>query len=257
MGILNINSDSFFEGSRVDTPEMAVARARKMLEDGATIIDVGAMSSRPGATLLDPSLEWQILETIILPLLKLEGIVVSVDTVWAETAYKALLAGVHIINDISASSIDASMMETVASFPDVPYIMMHMKGTPETMQSQTAYKDLMMELMAYFAQKLRQANALGIRDVVIDPGFGFAKTKEQSFEILKKLRQLSIFDKAILAGLSRKSMLYKSVGVNPNEALNATTVANTIALVNGAGILRVHDVKEAVEAIKIFEMTYN
>ncbi len=256
MGILNINSDSFFEGSRVDTPEMAVERARKMLEEGAAIIDVGAMSSRPGAPLLDTSAEWQMLEAVILPLLNLEGILVSVDTVWSKTAHKALEAGVHIINDISASSIDESMMDTVASFPDVPYIMMHMKGTPETMQSQTDYKHLMMDLMGYFARKLRQASALGIRDVVIDPGFGFAKTKEQSFEILSKLPQLSIFDKAILAGLSRKSMLYKTLNVNQNEALNATTAANTIALVNGARILRVHDVKQAVEAVKIFEMTY-
>jgi dihydropteroate synthase len=254
MGILNVNDDSFFEGSRVQNARMAREKAEKMLADGAAIIDVGAMSSRPGARLIDAHDEWQILQPVLVELMKVAGMVISVDTVWSYTAQRAIDQGVHIINDISAGGLDEGMMSTIGAHRDVPYIMMHMRGKPETMQLQTQYENVVMDVLKYFSHKIRQARDGGIKDIIIDPGFGFAKTKEQSFELLKHLKELQIFDLPVLAGLSRKSMLYKTLNVQAADALNATTVVNTVALINGASILRVHDVKEAAEAIEFYRL---
>lgn len=254
MGILNINDDSFFEGSRVQNAKIAREKAEKMLADGAAVIDVGAMSSRPGARLLDAHDEWQVLQPILAELMKVPNIVISVDTVWSYTAQRAMDQGVHIINDISAGGLDEGMMSTVGIHSDVPYIMMHMRGRPETMQQQTNYENVVMDVLRYFSLKIRQARDCGIKDLIIDPGFGFAKTKEQSFELLKHLMEFQIFDLPILAGLSRKSMLYKTLNVQAADALNATTVVNTVALINGASVLRVHDVKEAAEAIEFYKL---
>jgi len=254
MGILNINDDSFYEGSRVQNAKLARDKAEKMLAEGATFVDVGAMSSRPGARLLDAQDEWQVLQPILAELMNVTDIIISVDTVWSYTAQRALDQGVHIINDISAGSLDEGMMSTLNMFSDVPYIMMHMRGRPETMQQQTNYENVVLDVLKYFSHKIRQARDCGIKDLIIDPGFGFAKTKEQSFELLKHLMEFQIFDLPILAGLSRKSMLYKTLNVQAADALNATSVVNTIALINGASILRVHDVREAVEAIEFYKL---
>lgn len=252
MGIINITQDSFYSGSRKLEKSAIEDTASRMVEEGAAIIDVGAMSSRPGAQIIDPEEEWFKLAPALDVLSGISGIVISVDTVWSLTAQRSIAEGAHIINDISAGAIDPEMMGVVAAMDRVPYIMMHLKGTPATMNAMAQYDHLMQEVMIYFAIAIRQARAAGIKDLIIDPGFGFAKTKEQSFYLLDHLSQLRIFDLPILAGLSRKSMLYKSLGITAEEALNATTAANMVALINGASLLRVHDVKEAVEAVKIF-----
>ena len=253
MGIINITPDSFYGGSRKMEPSAIRDTAAQMIEQGASIIDLGAMSSRPGAELVDPEKEWQALSPALAALSELPGIIISIDTVWSLTAKRSIEAGAHIINDISAGAIDPEMMAVVASFHHVPYVMMHMRGVPATMNTMTQYHHLVQEILIYFAQVIRQAKESGIKDLIIDPGFGFAKTKEQSFYILNHLSQLRIFDLPILAGLSRKSMLYKSLDITAEEALNATTAANMVALMGGASLLRVHDVTEAAEAIKIFQ----
>jgi len=253
MGIINVTADSFYEGSRKTEPSVIRDTAVLMMEQGAAIVDLGAMSSRLGADLIDPELEWKILSPALEAITNIPGIIISVDTVWSLTAKRSIEAGAHIINDISAGIIDPEMMSVVASFHHIPYIMMHMKGLPATMNNMTQYHHLVQEVLIYFAQLIRQANAAGIKDLIIDPGFGFAKTKEQSFNLLKHLSKLSIFDLPILAGLSRKSMLYKSLDITAEEALNATTAANMVALMGGASLLRVHDVSEAVQVIKIFQ----
>ncbi|MBK8699413.1 MAG: dihydropteroate synthase [Saprospiraceae bacterium] len=254
MGIINVNDDSFYSGSRFTGREEIRRRATQMAEEGATWVDLGAMSSRPGAELIDPALEWQVLQPALEAVLEVPGLLVSIDTVWSLTASRCIEAGAHVINDISAGTIDPEMMDTVAAYADVPYIAMHMRGTPKTMKELTTYDDLLLDLLNYFAGKIHEAHSAGIKDVVIDPGFGFAKTLEQNYTILKNLRKLCIFGAPVLAGLSRKSMLYKLTSGTPGEALNATSVANTIAVMNGAAILRVHDVKEAVEVVKVCGM---
>jgi dihydropteroate synthase len=251
MGIINLNADSFFEGSRVAEVEDFHLRLNKMVDDGADIIDIGVMSSRPGAKMITHEEEWAIIEPFLSELSQIE-VPISLDTVRSLTAKKGIEKGVSIINDISGGSIDDKMMELVASYQNIPYIMMHMRGTPETMQSLTQYDDIMMDLIAYFSAKITKANQFGIQDVILDPGFGFAKTLDQNYEVLAKLDSLKIFDKVILAGLSRKSMLYKLLDIDAENALNATTAANMIALMNGAKILRVHDVLEAKQAIEIY-----
>jgi dihydropteroate synthase len=251
MGIINLNADSFFEGSRVAKVEDFHLRLNKMVDDGADIIDIGVMSSRPGAKMITHEEEWAIIEPFLSELSQIE-VPISLDTVRSLTAKKGIEKGVSIINDISGGSIDDKMMELVASYQNIPYIMMHMRGTPETMQSLTQYDDIMMDLIAYFSAKITKANQFGIQDVILDPGFGFAKTLDQNYEVLAKLDSLKIFDKVILAGLSRKSMLYKLLDIDAENALNATTAANMIALMNGAKILRVHDVLEAKQAVTVF-----
>lgn len=251
MGIINVNADSFYAESRSLNVEDVMKKAFHFIEQGASIIDIGIMSSRPGAKLIETDVEIEILTPVIKKLNTINDIIISIDTVWAKTAAFALQNGASVINDISAGNIDENMMKTVASYEDVPYIMMHMKGTPETMISHAQYDDVLLEIIKYLSQKIYQARSLGIKDLIIDPGFGFAKTIEQNFELLSKLEYFEIFDLPMLVGLSRKSMIYKTLQIDVSEALNGTTVLNTIALMKGANILRVHDVKEAVEVVNL------
>ncbi len=251
MGIINVNNDSFYANSRVTNLIDIEAKASTMIEDGASIIDIGAMSSKPGSSIVSHEEEWSILAPVIKKLSTLNTII-SVDTVWSTTAQKAIDTGAHIINDISAGTFDSQMMKTVADIKNVPYIIMHMVGTPMTMQQHTYYENIIVEMLAYFSRKISEAYHLGIKDIVIDPGFGFSKTLDQNYTLLNHLRAFGIYDVPIMVGLSRKSMLYKLFGTSADEALNATTAANTIALMLGANILRVHDVKQAVESVKIY-----
>ena len=247
MGILNITPDSFFEGSRTQSEKEILTQAEKMLTEGADILDLGAYSSRPGAT--DISVEEE--KQRLIPAVKLivkhfPEAVISVDTFRASIAKKAIESGAHIINDISGGNLDQEMFKTVGKL-GVPYILMHMKGTPQTMKDLTDYVDLCSEIKLYFSEKIAQLKQAGVKDIVLDLGFGFAKNIKQNFELLKQLADFRTLGFPILAGLSRKSMIYKTLDIDANEALNGTTVLNTIALLGGASILRVHDVKEAVE----------
>lgn len=256
MGILNLSHDSFYSKSSFTQLEFIDKQIEKMLDEGADIIDIGAVSTRQGAIILNPGQEWKILE----PALKLiqqkyYNFVFSLDTVNSETAKKAVKDfGIDIINDISAGEIDKKMFETIADL-GVPYIIMHMRGNPENMQKNTDYQDLLGEIVYYFSEKLEKLNSLGINDVIIDPGFGFSKNLEQNFELLNKLDRFKIFELPILAGLSRKTIVWKSLNITPDEALNGTTALNTIALLKGANILRVHDVKEAKQIVKLVGKT--
>ena len=253
MGILNVTPDSFYAGSR-QADEAAVAqRIETILSEGGTIVDIGGYSSRPDAAEVTEEDEWQRIEPALKRMQKdYPDVPVSVDTFRAAIARRAVEEyGAAMINDISGGMLDPQMFGTVASL-QVPYILMHMRGTPQTMQQQTDYDDLMEEIMLYFAQKVRMLRQLGVNDVILDPGFGFAKTLEQNYELMRSLAEFSLhFDTPLLVGISRKSMIYKLLNTTPENSLNGTTVLNTYALLNGADILRVHDVKVAVEAIKI------
>jgi len=257
MGILNLTPDSFFEGSRVSQEEKKIlSTAEKMISEGADFLDLGGYSTRPGA--LDISIEEEIQRVApAISLIKREfpEILISVDTFRSEVAKVAVESGADLINDISAGNLDSKMLETVAQL-GVPYIAMHMRGTPQTMQEETAYQDLVPEILYYFAQKLEQFKKLGIKDVIIDPGFGFAKTREQNFQLLRDLKSFQRLGLPILAGVSRKSMIYKTLQISASEALNGTTALNMFALLQGANILRVHDVKEAKETVTLFEQLY-
>ena len=253
MGILNVTPNSFYDGGKYVDENTIVQQAEKMLNEGATFIDVGAYSSKPNAAFVSEEEELRRLLPIVeLLVTEFPEIILSIDTFRSVVAEKAFAAGAAIINDISAGSLDTEMMKTVAKL-QVPYVMMHMKGTPNTMQSLTQYDDILKDMLLYFAQKINQARSLGINDLIIDPGFGFAKTNEQNFEVLQKSELLQMLDVPILAGLSRKSMIYKTLDSTANDALNGTTVLNTLALTKGAHILRVHDVKEATEVIALTE----
>lgn len=250
MGILNITHDSFFEGSRRTEWNAILASARQMADDGADILDVGAQSTRPRSNRVSAEEEIKKIETII-PQLKAEtGKLISIDTYHSEVAKAAVELGADMVNDISGGTLDEQMISTVAKL-NVPYICMHMKGTPENMQEHTDYDDILNEMLQFFIRKADECRAAGIRDVIIDPGFGFAKNREQNFFLLKNLSVFSILEKPILAGLSRKSFIYRTLDTTPDGALNGTTAMNTIALINGASLLRVHDVKEAVEVVKL------
>ena len=251
MGILNVTPNSFFDGGKYVNENAVVEQAEKMLSEGATFIDLGAYSSKPNAEYVSEEQEISRLIPIVQLLVKeVPEIIISVDTFRSQVAEKAIEAGAALINDISAGNLDNEMMETVANL-QVPYIMMHMKGTPKTMQSLTQYDDILKEMLFYFSEKINEARRLGIHDLIVDPGYGFAKTTEQNFEILQKSELFQHLNVPILAGLSRKSMIYKTLENTPQEALNGTTVMNTLALTKGANILRVHDVKEAMEAIRL------
>lgn len=253
MGILNITPNSFFDGGKYADENAILQQTEKMLNEGATFIDVGAYSSKPNAAFVSEEEEIRRLIPIVALLVnEFPEIILSIDTFRSPVAEKAIEAGAAIINDISAGSLDEAMMQTVAKL-QVPYIMMHMKGTPNTMQSLTQYDDILKEMMLYFAQKINQARSLGINDLIVDPGYGFAKTTEQNFEVLQKSELFKHLEVPILAGLSRKSMIYKTLNNNSQEALNGTTVLNTLALTKGVNILRVHDVKEAMETVALFE----
>ncbi len=252
MGILNITPDSFYDGGKYKDPDTILKQAEMMLQEGASFLDVGAYSSRPGATDISTEEELDRIVPIVELLLKhFPDSILSVDTFRSKVAQTCLTHGAAMINDISAGNLDPIMMKTVAA-AKVPYIMMHMKGTPQTMKDLNTYTDLLEDICYYFSAKLAEARALGICDLIIDPGFGFAKNITQNFELLQKLDLLKTFEVPILAGISRKSMIYKVLKTEPSHALNGTTALNMIALQKGAKILRVHDVKEAVECITLF-----
>lgn len=253
MGILNLSKDSFYSGSIFPQVEDADKRIEKLLADGADMIDIGAVSTRSGLTILKQEDEWQLLEPVLnLVNKKYSNIIFSLDTVYAETSKRAVKDfGIDIINDISGGEFDKKMFETVADL-DVPYILMHMRGTPENMQEKTDYENFIEDIIFYFSEKIAQLNSMGVNDIIVDPGFGFAKTVAQNFELLNNLERFKVFELPILAGLSRKTMIWKTLGITPLEALNGTTVLNTIALMKGSHILRVHDVKEAKEVVKLY-----
>ena len=252
MGIINITPDSFYGGSRQQTPESIKAQATKMLTEGADIIDIGGQSTRPGSKRITADEELQrVLPAIEIILKNFPDTIISVDTYHAGVAKTAIENGAAIVNDISAGNMDNNMISTVATL-GVPYICMHMKGTPENMQDNSQYENVTQEVLDFFIQKIDECKQAGIADLIIDPGFGFAKNIAQNFKLLKELAAFKMLDKPILAGLSRKSTIYKTLGTSAEEALNGTTVLHTLALQNGANILRVHDVKEAKEAITLF-----
>lgn len=252
MGVLNITPNSFFAGSRISGDKAIIEQAGQMLEQGATFIDIGGYSSRPDA---DPVTEEEelrrILPTVNLLVRHFPDILISVDTFRAKVAEESLLAGAAIINDIAAGQLDEEMFSVVARH-QAPYIMMHMRGTPQTMQQLTSYEDIAQEVLYYFSQKIKKAREAGINDLIVDPGFGFAKTTEQNFRLFSQMELFQHLELPLLVGVSRKSMIYKTLNTTPQEALNGTTVLNTLALTKGACILRVHDVKEAMECVNLF-----
>lgn len=254
MGILNLTPDSFYDGGSYEKMDDALRQVEKMLEEGATFIDVGAYSSRPGATHISEAEEQNRLIPVIQKLVEsFPEIILSIDTFRASVARASINAGASIINDISAGNLDDQMMARVGELC-VPYIMMHMRGTPQTMKSLTDYEDVTKEVIHYFSERIAMARTHKINDLIVDPGFGFAKTIQQNFELLAQLNHFRMLDVPVLAGVSRKSMIYKTLGKTVSEALNGTTALNMIALQNGAKILRVHDVKEAMECIKLYEV---
>tara|TARA_B100002052_G_scaffold109035_1_gene100501 strand:- start:11837 stop:12682 length:846 start_codon:yes stop_codon:yes gene_type:complete len=251
IGILNITTDSFYDGGKYIDNDKIISRCRIMLEEGASIIDIGAQSSKPGSSQISSEEELiKLIPTIKLLKNTFKDIILSIDTFWANTAKKCVSVGADIINDISAGEIDDAMFSTIAEL-NVPYIIMHMKGTPKNMQKNPSYNDVTKEIVSYFREKISKLNKLGFYKIVIDPGFGFGKTIQHNYQLLNNLNDLTHLKLPILIGVSRKSMIYNLLGTTPQKALNGTSVINTIALQNGANILRVHDVKEAYECIKI------
>jgi dihydropteroate synthase len=254
MGIINLTPDSFFAGSRKPQIEEALQQAEKMLHYGADFLDLGAYSSRPGAEDISVQEETDRLLPVVEAIAeRFPDAILSIDTFRAKVAETAIKAGAHIINDISGGQLDADMFATVARL-QVPYILMHMRGTPQTMQQQTDYEDVFAEVYDYFANKYHELKQLGVHDVIIDPGFGFAKKPEQSYALIQRLHDFNLLQLPVLVGISRKKMIYGTLYITAAEALNGTTALNAIALTKGANILRVHDVKQAVEAVKIWEM---
>ena len=257
MGILNITPNSFFDGGKFTNDDEILSQVKKMLNDGATFIDVGAYSSKPGADFVSEEEEINRLVPVIRLILKhYPDTLLSIDTFRSAVAKEALDNGAAIINDISGGNLDEGMLTVIAQY-NVPYIVMHMRGTPQTMQSLTKYDDIIKEMLFYFSSIIAKARTLGINDLIIDPGFGFAKTLDQNYEVLRHLELFQILDLPILAGISRKSMIYKVLDSNAKEALNGTTFLNAFTLSKGASILRVHDVKEAVEAVKLYTKLKN
>lgn len=252
MGILNITPNSFYDGGKYKNESQLLQRVEKMLSEGADFIDVGAYSSKPNAELVSEAEEM----SRIIPVLKLlqrefKDVVLSIDTFRAAVAKACIENGAAIINDISAGLLDDQMLHTVAQY-QVPYIMMHMKGTPQSMQDFTQYENMIKEMLYYFSERIAQARAYGIHDLIVDPGFGFSKTVDQNFELMQKLDLFQILELPLLIGISRKSMIYKTLETTAEEALNGTTFLNAMALERGAKILRVHDVREAVECVRLF-----
>lgn len=252
MGILNTTPDSFFDGGNYSNESAIVSQVEKMITDGATFIDVGAYSSKPNASFVSEAEELERIVPVVKLILKhFPNVLLSIDTFRGAVAAACLENGAALINDISAGHLDETMLDIIAKYK-VPYIMMHMRGTPQTMQQLTNYDDIVKEMLFYFSERVSKARSLGINDLIIDPGFGFAKTMEQNYEVVQKLALFKMLELPILVGVSRKSMIQKVLGVTANEALNGTTVLNTIAITKGAHILRVHDVKEAVECVKLY-----
>ena len=254
MGIANITPDSFYSGSRISAEKQAVERARQIIDEGGTIIDIGGQSTSPASKMLTAEEE---LERVA-PMLKairreIPEAIISIDTFYSDVARAAVEEyGVNIINDISGGELDSKMFETVARLR-VPYILMHMRGTPQTMQQHTDYESLIQEIIYYLSEKKARLHALGVNDIIIDPGFGFSKTVDQNYELMSNLKYFDIFEAPLLVGISRKTMIYKLLEITAEESLNGTTVLNTLSLLSGANILRVHDVKEAVECVKLTE----
>ncbi len=253
MGILNVTPDSFFDGGRYTTESAIISRVASMTGEGADIIDIGAFSSRPGAADISPEEEKaRLLGALQIIRREFRDICISVDTFRADIAEQAVEEfGAGIINDISAGSFDERMLTTVGKMK-VPFLMMHMLGTPGKMPSKPVYTDVTRDLMGYFADRVAAAKLAGIIDIIIDPGFGFGKTVKQNYQLLRELNLFTLMGMPVMVGLSRKSMIYRTLEIGNEDALNGTSVLNTLALANGARILRVHDVKEAVEAVKLF-----
>ncbi|MDC7995823.1 dihydropteroate synthase [Altibacter sp. HG106] len=253
MGILNVTPDSFYDGgAHVETREL-VAKAALLLEEGATFLDVGGYSSRPGAAALSEAEEIERVVPAIQAILEdFPEALISIDTFRSSVARNALEVGACMVNDISAGVQDHDMLDLVAEF-QVPYVMMHMKGTPQTMTQHTTYEHLILEVRKHLSERMAAARKAGINDLIIDPGFGFAKTREQNFELLAGLDLFQEFEVPVLVGVSRKSMIYKTLGITPEEALNGTSVLHSWALQKGCNLLRVHDVKPAVECVQLFE----
>ena len=257
MGILNVTPDSFYEASRMHNEEQIAFRVEQILREGASIIDIGAYSSRPGADDVTPEEEMSRLRCGLKVIRNTHpDAIVSVDTFRADVARMCVEEyGAQIINDISAGELDKDMFGTVARL-NVPYILMHMKGTPQNMQQSPRYDDLMGEILLYFSEKIQKLRDLGVNDLILDPGFGFSKTLDHNYELLAHLEEFRMFELPLLVGVSRKSMIYKFLGGTPYDALNGTSIINTISLLKGAAILRVHDVKAAVEVAKIVGKMY-
>lgn len=252
MGVLNVTPDSFYDGGSYKDENAILNQVESMRNQGATFIDVGGYSSRPGADFVSETEELQRVVPVVELILKhFPETLISIDTFRSEIAKHTVEAGAALVNDISAGKLDKKMIETVGKL-GVPYIMMHMRGTPKTMQNQTDYDDLVKDIISYFGERIAEAHKAKINDIIIDPGFGFAKTLEQNYTLLNHLELLKLTDKPILAGVSRKSMIYKTLKTSAKEALNGTTALNMVALQNGASILRVHDVKEAMECVTLF-----
>lgn len=251
MGIINATPDSFYEGSRFVGRDQILEQAEKMIAEEVDIIDIGGQSTRPGSKSIsaDEELE-RVIEGIDAVHKNFPGVIISIDTYYSSVAEEAVRNGASIVNDISAGTMDKEMIPIVAQLC-VPYVVMHMKGTPETMQREAKYDDITRDILDFFIRKKNECNKAGIHDIILDPGFGFAKTVDHNFELLKNISVFKILDAPILIGVSRKSSVYKTLGIDKQDALNGTTVLNTIALMNGANILRVHDVKEAREAVKL------
>jgi dihydropteroate synthase len=255
MGILNVTPDSFFDGGRYASSEKIQEQAGKMLEAGATFIDIGGYSTRPGAAEVTLAEELERVVPAVQAITRaFPEALLSIDTFRSEVAAQGIAAGGHIINDVSGGTLDPAMFDTVARL-QVPYVLMHMRGTPQSMAGQTTYGNLQKDIVDFLHPALHALRQRGVKDVIIDPGFGFAKTVSQNFGLLQHLEHFKILGCPILVGVSRKSMIWRSLGQQPEDALNGTTVLNTIALLKGAGILRVHDVREAAEAVKLVTLT--
>lgn len=253
MGILNVTPDSFFDGGRYEGLDSAIAQVEKMLEEGASIIDIGGMSSRPGAEVISVDLELKRVIPVVSEVCKrFPDVLISIDTIRGRVAEESVEAGASIVNDISAGNIDESMLSTVGRL-NVPYVLMHMQGRPETMQEAPEYKEgISLSVIDFFTKKIAECRSLGIKDIIIDPGFGFGKTLAHNYELLNTLNDFKLFGLPILGGISRKSMIWRALEIDRSDALNGTTALNMVALLNGANVLRVHDVKEAVEVIYLF-----
>jgi len=254
MGIINVTPDSFYKGSRQQHLDEILASANRMLEEGATFLDIGGYSSRPGAKDISIQEEMdRVIRPIELIAKNFPQAIISIDTFRSEVARTAIQSGAHIVNDISAGLLDDQMLDTIGEL-SVPYIAMHMKGTPQNMKEKAEYDDLTKDIAFYFSERIAAAKAAGVKDLILDPGFGFAKTVEHNFRLLNQLEYLSNLGFPMLVGVSRKSMIYRSLNIDPEDALNGTTVLNTVALQKGAAILRVHDVKEAVQAVELINL---
>ncbi|WP_243860527.1 dihydropteroate synthase [Flavobacterium poyangense] len=252
MGVMNVTPNSFFDGGKYKSEEEIISRASNILSEGADFIDLGGYSSKPNAEFVSEQEEIdRVIPAIELILKHFPDALLSIDTFRAEVARASIESGVAIVNDIAAGELDDKMFDVIAKY-NVPYIMMHMRGNPQTMHTLTDYDDIIKDMLFYFSEKVQKARSLGINDLILDPGFGFAKTTEQNFEVMEKMDLFNILELPILAGISRKSMIYKTLNMTAQEALNGTTVLNTISLMKGAKILRVHDVKEAVECVTLF-----